>query len=64
MRLAVLSSLLCLYAAVAACTEHPSYVVCRGEAYCTPPLTHDEAIHAAQLKRAWGDEQLYVRPGR
>ncbi|MDI3463543.1 MAG: hypothetical protein OJF50_002364 [Nitrospira sp.] len=29
-----------------------SYVVC------------DEAMHASQLKKAWGDEALYVRPGQ
>ena len=29
------------------CAPHP-YTVCRGEDYCTPPLTHDEAIQAAQ----------------
>jgi hypothetical protein len=46
------------------CSAHPSYVVCRGEAYCTPPLNHEEAIQAAQVKKAWGDESLYIRPGR
>jgi hypothetical protein len=45
------------------CEKRP-YVVCRGEAYCTAPLNHDEAMHAAQLKKAWGDEGLYVRPGQ
>jgi hypothetical protein len=64
MRLALLSCVVLLYMGVSACTDRPSYVVCRGEAYCTPPLTHEEAIHAAQLKRAWADEKLYVRPGR
>jgi len=43
------------------CTGH-SYVVCRGETYCTAPMSHEEAMHAAQLKRAWADEALYVRP--
>ena len=46
------------------CSEHPSYVVCRGEAYCTTPLDHEAAIQAAQIKKAWGDESLYIRPGR
>lgn len=32
------------------------YVVCRRK----PPMTHEEAMHAAQLKRAWADEALYV----
>lgn len=45
------------------CAKRP-YVICRGEAYCTEPLTHDEAMHAAQLKKAWGDGALYVRPGQ
>ncbi len=44
--------------------EKRTYVVCRGEAYCTAPLNHDEAMHASQLKKAWGDEHLYVRPGQ
>jgi hypothetical protein len=44
------------------CTPHPSYTVCRGEAYCTPPLTHAEAMQASQLKKSWDDEKLYVRP--
>jgi hypothetical protein len=43
------------------CAPHP-YAVCRGEDYCTPPLTHEEAIQAAQLKKSWDDEKLYVRP--
>jgi len=43
------------------CAPHP-YTVCRGEDYCTPPLTHDEAIQAAQLKKSWDDDKLYVRP--
>lgn len=46
------------------CSDHPSYVVCRGEAYCTTPLDHEAAIQAAQIKKAWGDESLYIRPGR
>jgi hypothetical protein len=44
------------------CADQPSYVVCRGEAYCTSPMNHEEAVHAAQLKKAWSDETLYVRP--
>lgn len=43
------------------CTPHP-YTVCRGEDYCTPPLTHEEALQASQLKKSWDDEKLYVRP--
>jgi len=43
------------------CAPHP-YKVCRTEAYCTPPLTHEEAMQAAQLKKSWDDEKLYVRP--
>ncbi len=43
------------------CTPHP-YTVCRGEDYCTPPLTHEEAMQASQLKKSWDDEKLYVRP--
>jgi hypothetical protein len=44
------------------CAPHPSYTVCRGEAYCTSPLTHEEAMQASQLKKSWDDEKLYVRP--
>jgi hypothetical protein len=62
MRLVLLSCVLVLSACVLGCSERP-YVICRGEAYCTRPLSHDEAMHAAQLKKAWGDEGLYVRPG-
>ena len=62
MKVVLLSCVLILSTGVLGCTQH-SYVVCRGEAYCTAPLTHDEAMHAAQLKKAWGDEGLYVRPG-
>jgi hypothetical protein len=63
MRLVLLSYVLSLCAGVLGCSSHP-YVVCRGEAHCTPPLTHDEAIHAAQVKKAWADEALYVRPAQ
>jgi hypothetical protein len=45
------------------CTAHP-YTVCRGEEYCTPALTHEEAIQASQIKKTWHDEKLYVRPVR
>jgi hypothetical protein len=45
------------------CAEHP-YTVCRGEDYCTPALTHEEAIRASQIKKTWQDEKLYVRPVR
>lgn len=62
MRLVFVGSVLILFSTVLGCAERP-YVICRGEAYCTRPLSHDEAMHAAQLKKAWGDEGLYVRPG-
>jgi hypothetical protein len=62
MRLVLLGSVLVLSSIAAGCSERP-YVICRGEAYCTHAMTHDEAMHAAQLKKAWGDEGLYVRPG-
>jgi len=45
----------------ASCTAHP-YTVCRGEDYCTPALSHEEAIRASEIKKTWRDEQLYVRP--
>ena len=61
MRLVILSGVLAFWSMVVSCTDHP-YVVCRGESYCTPPMTHDEAIHAAQIKKAWADQALYVRP--
>jgi hypothetical protein len=64
MRLVSLGYILILCTGLLGCSGHPSYVVCRGETYCTPPLTHEEAMHAAQLKKAWADEALYVRPGR
>jgi hypothetical protein len=64
MRLVSFVSILILYAGLSGCAEHPSYVVCRGETYCTAAMTHEEAVHAAQLKKAWSDETLYVRPGR
>jgi hypothetical protein len=63
MRLVLLGYVLILCSGVLGCSQHP-YVICRGEAYCTSPVTHDEAMHAAQLKKAWADEALYVRPGR
>jgi hypothetical protein len=63
MRLVLLSYVLSLCAGVLGCSSQP-YVVCRGENHCTPPLTHDEAIHAAQVKKAWADEALYVRPAQ
>jgi hypothetical protein len=64
MRLVSLGYILILWTGHLGCSEHPSYVVCRGETYCTPPLTHEEALQAAQLKKVWADEALYVRPGR
>lgn len=45
----------------ASCTAHP-YTVCRGDDYCTPALSHEEAIRASQIKKTWQDEKLYVRP--
>ena len=45
----------------ASCTSHP-YTVCRGEDYCTPALSHEEAIRASEIKKTWRDENLYVRP--
>jgi hypothetical protein len=45
----------------ASCTEHP-YTVCRGEEYCTPALSHEEALRASEIKKTWNDEKLYVRP--
>jgi hypothetical protein len=47
----------------ASCTAHP-YTVCRGEEYCTPALSHEEAIRASEIKRTWHDDKLYVRPVR
>jgi hypothetical protein len=48
---------------IASCTAHP-YTVCRGEEYCTPALSHEEAIRASEIKKTWRDENLYVRPVR
>jgi hypothetical protein len=62
MRLVLLSYVLSLCAGVLGCSAHP-YVVCRVE-NCTPPMTHDEVIHAAQVKKAWADGALYVRPAQ
>jgi hypothetical protein len=56
-----LSALLLLL--VSGCTEHP-YTVCRGEDFCTPALSHEEAIKASEIKKTWKDEKLYVRPVR
>ena len=63
MRIVLLSYVLSLCAGVLGCSAHP-YVVCRGENNCTHPLTHDEAIQAAQVKNAWADAALYVRPAQ
>ena len=62
MKLILLSQALILCCAAVGCSSAPSYVVCRGEAYCTAPLHHEEAMRAAQLKKAWADDGLYVRP--
>jgi hypothetical protein len=63
MRLVLLSCVLSLCAGVLGCSSHP-YVVCRGENNCTHPLTHEEAVQAAQVKNAWADASLYVRPAQ
>lgn len=62
MRFLLVGSILILGAGVLGCVQRP-YVVCRGEAYCTAPMTHDEVMHAAQIKKAWADDLLYARPG-
>ena len=64
MRLVLLSYVLSLCIGVLGCSSPHPYVVCRGEDHCTPPLTHEEAIQAAQVKKAWTDEALYVRPAQ
>jgi hypothetical protein len=43
------------------CTVQP-YTVCRGEDFCTPALSHEEALRASEIKKTWQDEKLYVRP--
>ena len=53
--------LILLLLMIAGCTAHP-YTVCRGEEYCTPALSHEEAIRASEIKKTWRDDQLYVRP--
>ncbi|MGE0644237.1 MAG: hypothetical protein AB7P24_11235 [Nitrospira sp.] len=63
MRMFLVACVLIVGAGLLGCTNRP-YVICRGEAYCTTPVSHDEAMHAAQLKKAWSDEALYVRPGQ
>ena len=63
MRLVSVGYILILSTGLLGCADHhPTYVVCN--AYCTPPMSHDEAVQAAQLKNAWADDTLYVRPGR
>jgi len=52
----------CMLVSALSCAPHPSYTVCRGEEYCTPPLTHEEALHAAEIKKTWDDDKMYVRP--
>jgi hypothetical protein len=52
---------LLLFLLTAGCTPHLD-TVCRGEEYCTPGLTHEEAIRASEVKKTWQDEKLYVRP--
>ena len=53
--------LILLLLLTAGCTAH-HYTVCRGEDYCTPALSHEEAIRASEIKKTWKDEKLYVRP--
>ena len=50
-----------LFLLSASCTAHP-YTVCRGDDYCTPALSHEEAIRASEIKKTWQDEKMYVRP--
>jgi hypothetical protein len=54
-------SIIFLLLLIAGCTAHP-YTVCRGEDYCTPALSHEEALRASEIKKTWKDEKLYVRP--
>ena len=54
-------SIIFLLLLTAGCTAHP-YTVCRGEDYCTPALSHEEALRASEIKKTWHDEKLYVRP--
>lgn len=61
MRVFLLSCILSVCVGVFGCSHHP-YVVCRGDDHCSSPMTHEEAIQAAQVKKAWSDEGLYVRP--
>jgi hypothetical protein len=63
MRLFLVGCVLIWCTGVLGCAKRP-YVICHGEAYCTDPLTHDEAMHAAQLKKAKGNDVFYVRPGQ
>ena len=64
MKLVLSGCVLLLFAGVLGGCSKQSYVICRGEGYCTRGMTQEEAMHAAQLKKAWGDEALYVRPGQ
>ena len=61
MKVLVLGCILSLCTGMLACSQHP-YVVCRGEDHCSAPMTHEEAIQASQVKKAWSDEGLYIRP--
>lgn len=40
------------------CTPHP-YTVC-GKTACTPGLSHEEAVRAAEVRAAWPDSGLYI----
>lgn len=63
MRLFVVGWVLIWGTGVLGCAQRP-YVICHGEGYCTNPLTHAEAMHAAQLKNVRGNDIFYVRPGQ
>jgi hypothetical protein len=56
---ALLGTLVLVWAV--SCAPHP-YTVCRGDDYCTPALSHEEAIRASEIKKTWHDDKLYVRP--
>jgi hypothetical protein len=61
MRVFLLSCILSLCTGVLGCSQ-PPYMICRGEDHCSAPMTQEEVIQAAQVKKAWSDEALYVRP--
>lgn len=63
MRLFLVGCVLVWGTGVSGCATRP-YVICQGEASCTDPMTYDEAMHAAQLKHARGNEAFYIRPSQ